>query len=211
MARNTRQLLTTLNVTKAIIMGHSMGGMLAARFAATYTDFTERVIIYNPIGLTDVRWERPWTSTEDSYKRTMASTQDQLYQGFEANIQRYFPNAWKPEYEKYVRILYAPTLSADWPRLAMVRATYQGMLYLDPVVYDWGHIKCKALVIGGDKDGPDFPERAKHIADSIPNGNATLTLLPGLGHVPHLQAPDIFYPALLKFLKSDAPVSGAAR
>ncbi len=211
MARNTRQLLSTLNINKAVIMGHSMGGMLAARFAATYTDLTERVIIYNPIGLTDVRWERPWTSTEESYKRTMASTQDQLYQGFEANIQRYFPNAWKPEYEKYVRILYAPTLSADWPRLAMVRATYQGMLYLDPVVYDWGHIKCKALVIGGEKDGADFPERAKHIADSIPNGNATLTLLPGLGHVPHLQAPDIFYPALLKFLRSDAPVSGAAR
>jgi len=85
------------------------------------------------------------------------------------------------------------------------------MLYLDPVVYDWQHIKCKALVIGGDKDGPDFPERAKHIADSIPNGNATLTLLPGLGHVPHLQDPPVFYAALLKFLHSDAPVSGAAR
>lgn len=212
MARNTRQLLSTLNVSKAIIMGHSMGGMLAARFAATYVDFTERVIIYDPIGLTDIRWERPWTSTEDVYKRTMEETQDQLWQGFYANIRRYFPTpgAWKPEYEKYVRILYAPTLSADWPRLAMVRATYQGMLYLDPVVYDWQHIKCKALVIGGEKDGPDFPERAKHIADSIPNGNATLVLLPNLGHVPHLEAPDVFYPALLKFLRSGDQPSGAA-
>jgi pimeloyl-ACP methyl ester carboxylesterase len=212
MARNTRQLLSTLNVSKAVIMGHSMGGMLAARFAATYTDLTERVIIYNPIGLTDIRWERPWTSTEDAYKRTMEESQDQLWQGFYANIRRYFPSpgAWKPEYEKYVRILYAPTLSADWPRLAMVRATYQGMLYLDPVVYDWAHIKCKALVIGGDKDGADFPERAKHIADSIPNGNATLVLLPNLGHVPHLEAPDIFYPALLKFLHSSDQATGAA-
>jgi len=212
MARNTRQLLEALNVQKAIIMGHSMGGMLAARFAATYSDFTERVIIYNPIGLTDIRWERPWTSTEDAYKLTMQATQDQLWQGFYATIRRYFPTpgAWKPEYEKYVRILYAPTLSADWPRLAMVRATSQGMLYLDPVVYDWAHIKCKALVIGGDKDGPDFPERAKHITDSIPNGNATLVLLPNLGHVPHLEAPDIFYPALLKFLRSGEQTSGAA-
>ena len=40
---------------------------------------------------------------------------------------------------------------------------------------------------------------------------ATLTLLPGLGHVPHLQDPPVFYAALLKFLHSDAPVSGAAR
>jgi pimeloyl-ACP methyl ester carboxylesterase len=211
MAANTRKLLATLNVTKAIIMGHSMGGMLAARFAATYTDLTERVIIYDPIGLTDVRWERPWTSTEEAYERTMAQTQDQLYQGFYATIHRYFPmpGAWKPEYENYVRILYAPTLSSEWPRLAMVRATYQGMPYLDPVVHDWAHIKCKALVIGGDKDGQDFPAQARHIADSIPNGNATLVLLPNLGHVPHLESPEVFYPALLKFLRSDAPVSGA--
>ncbi len=202
MAANTRKLLDSLGVNKAIVIGHSMGGMLAARFSATYTDLTERVVIYNPIGLTDVRWQRPWTSTEDVYKRTMAESQDQLYAGFSANIHRYFPNAWKPEYEKYVRILYAPTLSSDWPRLAMVRAIYTAITYLDPVVYDWAHIKCKALVIGGELDGPDFPAQAKHIADSIPSGNATLVLLPGLGHVPHLQAPDVFYKELLKFLKS---------
>jgi pimeloyl-ACP methyl ester carboxylesterase len=204
MAANTKKLLDKLGVTKTVIMGHSMGGMLAARFAATYTDLTEQVVIYDPIGLTDVRWERPWTSTEDMYKRTMSESQDKLYTAFSANIHYYFPDAWKPEYEKYVRILYAPTLSSDWPRLAMVRSIYQGMPYLDPVVYDWGHIKCKALVIGGElDDNRHFPEHAKHIAESIPNGNATLVILPGLGHVPHLQAPDMFYPPLLKFLKSE--------
>ena len=45
-------------------------------------------------------------------------------------ISRYFPpGTWKPEYEKYPRILYAPTLSADWPRLSMVRAIYQQITY----------------------------------------------------------------------------------
>jgi len=29
-----------------------------------------------------------------------------------------------------------------------------------------------------------------------------LVLLPGIGHVPHLEAPDSFYKALLKFLKA---------
>jgi len=48
----------------------------------------------------------------------MASTRDQLYQGFYATIRRYFPSpgAWKPEYEQYVRILYAPTLSSPWQK-----------------------------------------------------------------------------------------------
>lgn len=199
MALNTRKLLQSLGVTRAAVVGHSMGGMLTARFAASYPDMTERAVIYNPIGLTDARWERPWRSADDAYKTTMAQSHDQLYQAFYANIRRYFPNAWKPEYEQYVRILYAPTLSGDWPRLAMVRSIYQQITYLDPVVYDWPHIKVKTLVLGGEQDGPNFPAQAKHIADTIPG--AELVLIPNVGHVPHIQAPDIFYRELLKFLR----------
>jgi len=201
MALNTRRLLESLRIAKVTIVGHSMGGMLAARFAASFPDITERAVIYDPIGLTDIRYERPWRSADDAYKATMAQTNDQRWQGFYANIHRYFPSpgAWKPEYEQYVRILYAPTLSGDWPRLAMVRSIYQQMLYLDPVVYDWAKIKVKTLVIGGEKDGTDFPRLAKHIADTIPG--AELVILPNLGHVPHIEAPDLFYPPLLKFLK----------
>ena len=208
MALNSRKLLESLGVTKAVIMGHSMGGMLAARFSASFPDMTERTVIYDPIGLSDVRYQQPWHTADEAYKRTMSLTQDQLYTQFSANIHRYFPmpGAWKPEYEQYVRILYAPTLSGDWPRFAMVRSMIQQITYLDPVVYDWSKIKSKTLVIGGDKDTPDFPERAKHIADTVPNGQ--LVLLPNLGHVPHLESPDVFYKALLKFLNSDA--GGAA-
>ncbi len=198
MALNTRTLLQSLGITRAAIVGHSMGGMLTARFAASYPDITERAVIYDPIGLSDVRWEAPWHSAEEAYKAAMARTNDQAWQMALANIQRYFPGAWKPEYEQYVRILYAPTLSADWPRLAMVRSIYQQMPYLDPVVYDWAHIKVKTLVIGGEKDGQNFPAQAKHIADSIPG--AQLVLIPDVGHVPHIQVPDIFNKALLKFL-----------
>jgi pimeloyl-ACP methyl ester carboxylesterase len=158
MALNTRTLLQSLGITRAVIVGHSMGGMLTARFAASYPDITERAVIYDPIGLSDVRWETPWHSAEEAYKAAMARTNDQAWQMSLANIQRYFPGAWKPEYEQYVRILYAPTLSADWPRLAMVRSIYQQMPYLDPVVYDWAHIKVKTLVclVGQISDLPPW-------------------------------------------------------
>jgi pimeloyl-ACP methyl ester carboxylesterase len=209
MALNTRMLLESLGITRAAIVGHSMGGMLAARFAASYPEMTERLVLYDPIGLTDLRWNQPWHSAEEAYKATMARTQDQAWQAAYANIERYFPDAWKPEYEQYVRILYAPTLSGDWPRLAMARSIYQQMPYLDPVVDDWAHIKAKTLVLGGAKDiaggernGYDFPQLAKHIADTIPH--AELVVLPDLGHVPHLQAPAIFNRELLKFLEEGA-------
>jgi pimeloyl-ACP methyl ester carboxylesterase len=41
----------------------------------------------------------------------------------------------------------------------------------------------------------------KVIADTIPNGNARLLLLPGLGHVAHMEAPEKTYPPLIAFLK----------
>jgi pimeloyl-ACP methyl ester carboxylesterase len=203
MALNTRRLLQHLGVAKAAIVGHSMGGMLTARFAASYPDMTERAVIYNPIGLSDPRFTTPWRSIDEAYKAMLGRTYQQTYAG----LRRYFPNpgTWKPEYERYVRIHHAWTLGGDWPRFAMVRALVGQMPYLDPVVYDWPHIKSKTLVLGGDKDTPDFPARAKHIADTIPH--AELVLLPSLGHVPHFEAPDVFHAALLKFLKS--PVTSA--
>lgn len=199
MALNTRRLLQHLGLARAAIVGHSMGGMLTARFASSYPDMTERAVLYGPIGLTDPRFSQPWRSTDEAYKAMLGRNYQLIYQG----IRRYFPNpnTWKPEYERYARIHYSWTLGGDWPRFAMVRALVGQMPYLDPVVYDWPHIKVKTLVLGGEKDSLDFPARARHIASTIPG--AELVLLPNLGHVPHFEAPDLFHAALLKFLKAE--------
>jgi pimeloyl-ACP methyl ester carboxylesterase len=165
----------------------------------------ERVVIYNPIGLLDPRWSRPWGSIDEAYKRQLNIS----YQSIFAGIFRYFshnPSAWKPEFEKYVRIRYAWTLSADWPRYAMVQALLQQMPYLDPVVNDWAHIQAPTLAFGGAEDslaGPSsvFQQRMKFVADSIPGGKGRLLLIPGLGHVPHFEAPQKTYPPLIAFLK----------
>jgi pimeloyl-ACP methyl ester carboxylesterase len=205
MARNSRLLLQSLKIDKAAIVGHSMGGMLAARFATQYPDVAERVVIYNPIGVNDPRFDRPWGSIDENYKRVLNTT----YQNIHAGIFRYFshnPSAWKPEFEKYVRIRYAWTLSADWPRYAMVQSLLQQITYLDPVVNDWSHIKAPTLAFGGAEDslaGPAsvFQARMKFIADSVPDGKGRLLLIPGLGHVPHFEAPEKTYPPLIAFLK----------
>jgi pimeloyl-ACP methyl ester carboxylesterase len=205
MARNTRLILDGLKIDKAMIVGHSMGGMLAARFATQYPAITERLVLYNPIGLTDPRYSRPWDSTDEAYKRTLAST----YQTIRASIMRYVAHneaAWTPEFEAYTRVRYAWTLSADWPRLAMVQTLINQVQYLDQVIDDWAHIKAPTLVFGGAEDtlpgsAALFRERMKYVADTIPNGNARLLLIPGLGHVPHMEAPDKTFPPLVAFLK----------
>ena len=205
MARNTRLLLQSLNIDKATVIGHSMGGMLAARFATQYPAVVERLVLYNPIGLVDGRFDRPLESADDAYKRNLAST----YQTVKAALQRYVahnPAAWTPQFEAYARIRYGWTLSSDWPRLAMVQTLLAQVIYLDPVMDDWAHIKAPTLVFGGAEDSLPgsaelFKQRMKFIAETIPNGNARVHLIPGVGHVPHMEAPERTYPPLIAFLK----------
>jgi pimeloyl-ACP methyl ester carboxylesterase len=146
MALNTRKLLETLGVAKAAIVGHSMGGMVATRFALLYPDVAERLVLYNQIGLTDARLQRPPVSTDEVYKQVLNQSYDAIYRG----IARYFVNGLPPVAEKYVLRQYGWTLSGNWPQAAMVRALAQQMVYEDPVVYDWQNIKVKTLEIGGD-------------------------------------------------------------
>jgi pimeloyl-ACP methyl ester carboxylesterase len=205
MARNTRLILQSLKIERAMVVGHSMGGMLAARFATQYPDMVERLVLYNPIGLTDSRFDRPLEAADDSYKRTLAST----FQTIRSSLMRYVahnPAAWTPQFESYAKIRYSWTLSADWPRLAMVQTLLGQVQYLDPVVDDWAHIKATTLVFGGAEDtlpgsSAIFKERMKYISETIPGGKARLQLIPGLGHVPHMEAPEKTYPPLVAFLR----------
>jgi pimeloyl-ACP methyl ester carboxylesterase len=197
MAANTRRLLQSLGIARASIVGHSMGGMLAARFGLLYPDVAERLVLYNQIGLTDVRLTRPPTPVDDTYRALLGISYDTVHQG----LARYFPNGMPAGFDRYAKIQYGWSLSGNWPTAAMVRALAQAMVYNDPVVYDWAHIKVKTMELGGDQDGPDFAKRAKFICDTIPD--CRLELLPGLGHVPHAEAPDRFHAALLKFLTAD--------
>ena len=78
MARNTRAVLQSRNISKVFVVGHSMGGMLAARFATQYPDMVERLVLYNPIGLTDARFRAPAVDPEAAYKQVLASTYETI-------------------------------------------------------------------------------------------------------------------------------------
>jgi pimeloyl-ACP methyl ester carboxylesterase len=215
MARNTRAILQSLNIDRAMVVGHSMGGMLAARFATQYPSVTERLVLFNPIGLTDTRFKSPTGDPDEAYRRTLASS----YETIRASLMRYVahkPSAWNSQFESYVRIRYAWTLSADWPRLARVQTLINNLIYLDPVVYDWSHIQSPTLVYGGAEDmlagtPADFQEGMRRIAATIPNGKARLELLPGLGHVPFMEAPERSLPPLIAFLKEGLTNNNGSR
>jgi pimeloyl-ACP methyl ester carboxylesterase len=195
-AMNTKRLLDHLGIKVTDIVTHSMGGMVASRFSALYPDAVGNLAMINQIGLTDTRAGRPARDIMENYKGVLGRDYPEIVRG----MRNYYVN-WKPEYMKYVKIHYGWTQSGDWPRMAMVRAWQQHAIANDPVVYDWPHIKARTLVIGGEKDGPNYPELAKRVADTVPNGQ--LYIIPGVGHNPQFEAPDKLYPVLLRFLKGE--------
>ncbi|TKC12963.1 alpha/beta hydrolase [Pedobacter polaris] len=203
-----KQLLDSLGVQKASVLGHSMGGMLAVRFALLYPDRTEKLLLENPIGLEDYRKFVPYINTEQQYKTELKSTAE--------SIKKYYQNsyftAWKPEYDELVRIAAGVTFSADYPRWAKVAAMTFTMIYEQPVVHEFVNIKVPTVLFIGREDktivgkGLLSPsEQAKHGQYKV-LGKETAAKIPGAkliefencGHIPHLEIPNEFLVALMK-------------
>lgn len=193
---NTKAVLDSLGIEQAVVIGHSMGGAIATRFAFSFPAITSHLVLVNPIALTDSRLSYGWSQFE-SYTPADDSRD---YEAVRRNIERYFVT-WDDSYERYIDINYGWTLSAEWPRLATVRALNSQWLYQDPTIYDRPHIQAKTLFLAGADDGPNFPEQAAQTVADIPN--AQLILIDDAGHIPFFEKPDEFYPPLLDFIASE--------
>ena len=74
LADQTRRLLDTLKVDSATVVGHSMGGMLATRFALMFPQRSDALVLVNPIGLEDWRPVVPWQSVDAWYEGELKKT-----------------------------------------------------------------------------------------------------------------------------------------
>jgi pimeloyl-ACP methyl ester carboxylesterase len=209
MAANTAQLLDQLQVQQTVIVGHSMGGMLAVRFARTYPERTTRLVLEDPIGLEDYRFFVPPQTTGQLVEIEMALTPEK----YRAFIKRYFVH-WRPEYESLVETRCRVRLSGEFPRYAKAAALTFQMIYRQPVRHELPLLKPATLLVVGLKDRTTVgrgrvPEEilqdkgrydllGKAAAKDIPN--CRLIEIPEVGHIPHLEAPEQFHRALLEFL-----------
>jgi pimeloyl-ACP methyl ester carboxylesterase len=210
LASNTRLLLDSLQVRKITLTGHSMGGMLAVRFALMYPEFVERLVLENPIGLEDYKVFVPYQPLMKLYEKERSAT----YESYQKYQQSYYPQ-WKPEYEQYVKAQAESLADTGFQRIAMVNAVTYQMIYEQPVVYEFGRISVPTLLIIGQADrtivGKDqldegekkkwgqYPQLGRLAQQRITRSK--LVELPGLGHIPHIQDPGAFGKAYFPFLE----------
>jgi pimeloyl-ACP methyl ester carboxylesterase len=210
LAANTKKLLDTLGVKQVVVIGHSMGGMLATRFTLLYPETVSHLVLENPIGLEDYRPIVPYLPLEQLYRNELNATEQSI-----RNYHKSYYVNWKPEYDEYALIAARWTLSGEFPRLAMSSALTYEMIYTQPVCYEFPLIKAKTLVIIGQSDrtvvgkarvkkellpfAGQYPELGRKTAKAIPG--AKLVEVPNVGHIPHFEAKETFHRAVLEFLK----------
>lgn len=209
LAGNTHALLTSLGIHRAIIMGHSTGGMLAIRYALMYPSEVEHLVLVDPIGLEDWRARGvPWQSVDVLYQRELKTSAERIRSYERAT---YYAGTWDPAYERWVQMLAGMYRGPGRARVAWDSALLYDMIYTQPVIYEFGSLRMPVLLIIGDKDttaiGKDlappsvratlgnYPALGKAAAARIPH--AKLVEFSDLGHSPQIQAPERFHKALL--------------
>ena len=212
LAANTKQILDNLKISKAIILGHSMGGMVATRFALMYPEIVEKLILENPIGLEDYKLKVPYQSVDKWYQSELKSNFESIkkYQ-----LISYYDGKWKDQYTRWVNLSAGWTLNKDYPKVAWNNALTYDLIMTQPVVYELQNIKAPTLLIVGQRDRSavgknyasqedqktlgNYPELGKKTHNLIKSSE--LVELDNIGHLPHIEDFERFIKPLLNFIK----------
>lgn len=211
LALNTKAVLDSIGVEKTAVLGHSMGGMLATRFALMFPETTQKLILENPIGLEDWKLKVPYKPVEWWYHNELKKDYAAIkkYQ-----LESYYDGNWDPAYDEWVNLLAGWTLNSDYKTIAWNAALTYDMIFTQPVVYEFSKIQVPTLLIIGTRDRTAlgkplvsdevrktmglYDKLGKSTQQKIPNSE--LVEIPNTGHLPHIERFDEFIAPLKKFL-----------
>lgn len=168
------------------LVGHSLGAMLGLQIALDHPHQVRNVVSYGGCGAGHVptRFE----TYENSIKRIEAT-------GIEA-VAASIAAKWFCLGDRHPLYELAKAAGAGSDQLGAIR-------YLQ-VMADWdvrhrlGDLAARTLVICGDRDRATHPDLSLELWRNIPN--AQLCILPGCGHITHLERADLFNAVLGQFL-----------
>ena len=192
-------LLDHLDLHDVALVGADFGGWIATEVAVRSTERLSALVLAGSVGV----------KMGDRTEREIA-------------------DLWASSREHLIDLMYADPAHAD-TGLSPLRATFDGLSdddlttiarareslvvfgwkpYLhNPRLHHWLHrIALPSLVVCGDRDRFTAPDYARRLANGI--SGARFVEIPGVGHYPHIEAPELFAQTVGEFLQS-TPISAA--
>ena len=193
-----RLALQRLGVREAIVVVHSLAGVLGLAMALNAPEFTRGLVLLAPVS-------HPWPGGVSWYYGLAASPRlGPLFRWLVV------PLAGTVSLKSALRGVFAPNPTpenySDRTRLPLVFRPAQFLANAEDV-YDiaahvarlsprYGEIRTPTAIVTGDSDGVVYAHiHSTGSARDIPG--ATLTVLPGIGHSPHYSAPEAALKAIL--------------
>ncbi len=185
-------LMDTLKIGKASLIGNSIGGRLAWKFAAKHPERVEKLVLISPDGYESPGFEYGKRPHVPAIMKLMKYVLPKSI--LRTNLAPAYGDAARLSDETVTR--YYDMMLAPGSRGALIARMEQTVLS-PPEPFLEG-IEAPTLLVWGDKDAmipiANAAEYQKHIR------NAALVTLTGLGHVPHEEAPNTSLPAVQAFL-----------
>ncbi|MDZ4842940.1 MAG: alpha/beta hydrolase [Hyphomicrobium aestuarii] len=185
-------LMDAANVTRATLIGNSIGGRLAWRFAAAHPARVDKLVLISPDGFASPGYDYGKAASVPSIMAlmTVALPKSMLRD----NIAIAYADPARltaGTLDRYYDLMLAPGV-----RSAMLARMEQTILVPpEPLL---ATITAPTLLLWGEKDGMIPITNASDYLKAMPN--AQLAQLPALGHVPHEEAPTEALAPVLAFL-----------
>lgn len=148
-AQTISRFMEKLEIGRAVIAGHSMGGLVAMHMARLFPQRVKDLVLMAPAGLENFNAdERNWLLSSMNSLNTQMANPQQIWASVQANFYKMPPEAWflytdrlaiqtAPEFLNYCEII--PKCTA-----AMVDENFLPFLH---------EIKCPVLLVFGENDG----------------------------------------------------------
>ncbi|MFK8041776.1 alpha/beta fold hydrolase [Congregibacter sp.] len=187
-------LLAELNISRGVIIGNSIGGRLAWRFAAAYPERVTGLVLISPDGFASEGFEYGRTPEVSVVTQLMRYTLPRFLLEMSLRPAYGNPDALTEDVvNRYYDLMLAPG-----SRDALIKRMAQTVL-VDPKPV-LRSIKVPVLLLWGERDGAipiaNAADYQTHLPDSL------LVPLPGLGHVPQEEAPQRSLLPVSEFLLS---------
>lgn len=185
----------------AVVVGHSLGGMVACQLAADFPQLVRGLVLVASTGLTDPQ-DQPSAVDNAAFRVLRTGGVGELLAGMVANpwgarqglLSAYYrKECVTPELvQRFAEPLQRP--GGAWAYLAVTRAFPHLFLDLAP-----GAISAPTLLIWGEQDRSMPPALAAHFRRTlIPQ--AAIVIIPESGHCPFDETPHAFLDALLPWV-----------